>query len=133
MIKVNIYYITKGITIPTSHLKFGSEAMVFDPHFIILVMNDSLDESLNSKLEISGGKKNISSDVFMNAGVLLKKCLNVFSVNPTLLTSSVVDVCNFVITQKCSEVLRVPDDLTFYNIAVLFIHFHFTFCPHMTE
>ena len=49
----------------------------------------------------------------MNAGVFLKKCLNILSVNPAFLTASVVDVGDFVITQKCSEVFRVPDVLTF--------------------
>ena len=66
MIKVNIYYITKGITIPTSHLKFGSEAMVFDLHFTHLIMNHCFDKCLNSKLKISCGKQNVSSDVLMN-------------------------------------------------------------------
>ena len=53
--------------IPTSHLEFSSETMVFDLHFTHLVMNHSLDECLYSKLEIAGGKQNISPDVLMNA------------------------------------------------------------------
>ena len=69
----------------------------------------------------------------MNAGVFLKKCLNRFSIDPALLVSRIIDVGDIVILQECGKVLWVPDDLTFYNIAVLFIHFHFTFCPHMTE
>ena len=49
----------------------------------------------------------------MDTGVLLKKCLNCFSIDPALFVSSIVDIGDFVITQKCSEVLRVPDVLTF--------------------
>ena len=60
----------------TSHLKFGSEAVVFNPQFTHLVVHHSLDEGLNPKLEVPGSKQNVSSDVFMNAGVLLKKSLN---------------------------------------------------------
>ena len=72
-------------------------------------MNDSLNESLDSKLKIAGGEQNVSPDVFMHAGVHLKECLNIFSVNPTLLTASVVDVGHIMVTQEGSEVLRVPD------------------------
>ena len=50
--------------------------MVFDLHFTHLVMNHCFDECLNSKLKISCGKQNVSSDVLMNARVLLKKILN---------------------------------------------------------
>ena len=100
--------------------------MVFDPHFIILVMNDSLDESLNSKLEISGGKKNVSSDVVMNAGVLLKKILNWFTIYPALLMPSNVVVGDIMITQECSKILRVPDVCTFLQYLR---HLHFYFVP----
>ena len=86
--------------------------MVFNPHFTHLVMNDRLDEGLDTELEIAGSKQNISPDVLMDAGVLLKECLNTFSVNPALLTASIVDVGNVMITQECGEVLRVPDVFT---------------------
>ena len=84
--------------IPTSHLKFSSEAMVFDLHFTHFVMNHCFNECLNSKLEISCGEQNVSTDVLMNAGVLLKKILNWFSVNPALLVAGIVDVSDFVVT-----------------------------------
>ena len=99
--------------IPTSHLEFSSETMVFDLHFTHLVMNHSLDECLYSKLEIAGGKQNISPDVLMNAGVLLKKILNRFSIYLALLVSSIVDISDIVIPQECGEVLRVPDVIKF--------------------
>ena len=69
MMKVNIdiQNITKYFMIPTSHLEFSSETMVFDLHITHLVVNHSLDECLYSKLEIAGGKQNISPDVLMNA------------------------------------------------------------------
>ena len=79
--------------------------MVFDLHVTHLVMNDSLDKCLNSKLEIAGCKQNVSSDVLMNAGVLLKKILNRFSIYPALLVSSIVDVGDIVIPQECGKVL----------------------------
>ena len=82
-------------------------------------MHNSLDEGLDTELEIPGGEQNIPPDVFMNAGVFLKKCLNILSVNPAFLTASVVDVGDFVITQKCSEVLRVPDVFTFSQYCKL--------------
>ena len=99
--------------IPTSHLEFSSETMVFDLHITHLVVNHSLDECLYSKLEIAGGKQNISPDVLMNAGVLLKKILNRFSINPALFVSSIVDISDIVIPQECGEVLRVPDVIKF--------------------
>ena len=105
----------------TSHLEFSSETMVFDLHFTHLVMNHSLDECLYSKLEIAGGKQNISPDVLMNAGVLLKKILNRFSIYLALLVTSIVDISDIVIPQECGEVLRVPDVFTFYNIADFYI------------
>ena len=95
-------------------------------------MNDSLNESLDSKLKIAGGEQNVSPDVFMHAGVLLKECLNIFSVNPALLTASVVYIGNIVIAQEGSKVLRVPDVYTFLQFCRL-LHFIFTFCLHMTE
>ena len=72
--------------------------MVFDPQVTHLVMNDRLDEGLHTKLEISCGEQNVSPDVLMNAGVLLKKILNWFSVNPALLVAGIVDVSDFVVT-----------------------------------
>ena len=87
-------------------------------------MNDSLNESLDSKLKIAGGEQNVSPDVFMHAGVLLKECLNIFSVNPALLTASVVDVGNFMITQEGSKVLRVPDVFTFLQYCRLTCHIY---------
>ena len=95
-------------------------------------MNDSLNESLDSKLKIAGGEQNVSPDVFMHAGVLLKECLNIFSVNPALLTASVVDVINIVIAQEGSKVLRVPDVYTRLQCCKL-LHSYITFCLHMTE
>ena len=83
--------------------------MVLYSQFTHLVVHNSLDETLDSKLEITGSKQNVSSYVFMNAGVLLKKCLNIFSIYPALLITSIVDVGYIVITQECSEVLGVPD------------------------
>ena len=99
--------------IPTSHLEFSSETMVFDLHITHLVVNHSLDECLYSKLEIAGGKQNISPDVLMNAWVLLKKILNRFSIYLALLVSSIVDISDIVIPQECGEVLRVPDVIKF--------------------
>ena len=87
--------------------------MVFDLHVTHLVMNDSLDKCLNSKLEIAGCKQNVSPDVLMNAGVLLKKILNRFSINPALFVSSIVDISNRVIPQESSKVLGVPECLHF--------------------
>ena len=95
-------------------------------------MNHSLDEGLDTELEIAGSKQNISPDVFMDAGVLLKECLNIFSVNPALLTASVVDLVNIVITQEGSKVLRVPEVFTFSQFCRS-LHFNHTFCLHMTE
>ena len=95
-------------------------------------MNHCFDEGLDTELEIAGGEQNIPPDVFMNTGVLLKECLNIFSVNPALLTASIVDVSNIMITQEGSKVLRVPDIYTFLQFC-RFLHFIFTFCLHMTE
>ena len=106
--------------------------MVFYSQFTHLVVHHSLDESLDTELEIAGGEQNISPDMLMNARVLLKECLNIFSVNPALLTASVVDVINIVIAQEGSKVLRVPDVYTFLQFCRL-LHFIFTFCLHMTE
>ena len=74
-------------------------------------MNYCLDEGLDSKLEIPSSKKNVSPDMFMNAGILLKKWLNWLSINPALLMTSIVDVRYIMITQEGGEVLRVPDDV----------------------
>ena len=86
--------------------------MVFYSQFTSIVVHHSLDEGLDTELEIAGSKQNISPDVLMDAGVLLKECLNIFSVNPALLTASIVDVGNVMITQECGEVLRVPNVFT---------------------
>ena len=110
---------TESIRELTSHLEFSSETVVFNPQFTRPVVNDSLNESLDSKLKIAGGEQNVSPDVFMHAGVHLKECLNIFSVNPTLLTASVVDVGHIVITQEGSKVLRVPDVLIFSQYSKL--------------
>ena len=118
--------------IPTSHLEFSSETMVFDLHFTHLVMNHCFDKCLNSELKISCGKQNVSSDVLMNARVLLKKILNWFSVNPALLVAGIVDVSHIMVTQECSEVLRVPEVFTFSQYCIL-LHCYCTFCLHMTE
>ena len=80
-------------------------------------MNYCLDEGLDSKLEISSSKQNVSSDVFMNARVLLKKWLNWHSINPALLMTSIVDVRHIMITQEGGEVLRVPDVFELLHIA----------------
>ena len=80
-------------------------------------MHHSLDESLDTELEIAGSKQNISPDVFMDAGVLLKECLNGFSIDPALLMASIVEVCDIMTTQERSEVLRVPEVLLLHNIA----------------
>ena len=82
-------------------------------------MHHSLDEGLDTELEIAGSEQNISPDVFMDAGVLLKKCLNWFSINPALLVATIVDIGDIVITQKGSEVLWVPDVLTFLRYCRL--------------
>ena len=79
--------------------------MVFDLHLTHLVMNHCFDKCLNSKLKISCGKQNVSSDVLMNAGVLFKKILNRFSTYPAFLMSSIVDVGDIVISQECGKVL----------------------------
>ena len=93
--------------------------MVFYSQFTHLVVHHSLDEGLDAELEISGSQKNISPDVFMDTGVLLKKFLNCFSIDLALLVTSIVVIGDFVITQKCSEVLRVPDVLTFSQYWIL--------------
>ena len=98
--------------------------MVFNPQFTHPVVHNSLDEGLDTELEIPGGEQNIPPDVFMNAGVLLKECLNIFSINPALLTASVVDVVNIVITQEGSKVLRVPDVFTFLQYCRLTCHIY---------
>ena len=95
----------------TSHLEFGSETVIFNLHLTHLVVNNYLDEGLDSKLEISSSKQNVSSDMFMNAGVVLKKWLNWHSINHALLMTSIVDVGYIMITQEGGEVLRVPDDI----------------------
>ena len=84
-------------------------------------MHNSLDKGLDTELEIPGGEQNIPPDVFMNAGVLLKKILNGFSIYSALLKPSIVDVGDIVIPHECGKVLWVPDDLTFYNIADIYI------------
>ena len=86
--------------------------MVFDPQFTRPVVHHSLDEGLDTELEVAGSQENISPDVFMDAGVLLKECLNIFSINSALFTASIVDVGNVMITQECGEVLRVPNVIT---------------------
>ena len=96
----------------TSHLEFSSETVVFYSQLTHLVVNHCFDESLDPKLEIAGGEQNIPPDVFMDAGVLLKECLNIFSINSALLTAGIVDVGNVMITQECGEVLRVPNVFT---------------------
>ena len=53
----------------------------------------------------------------MNAGVLLKECLNGFSIDPALLKASIVEICDIMTTQERSEVLRVPEVLLLHNIA----------------
>ena len=88
---------TKYFTIPTSHLKFCSEAMVFNLHFAPLVVNNFWDEGLDSKLEIAGGENNVSPDVLMNARVLLKEILNRFSIYLALLEPSIVDIGDIMI------------------------------------
>ena len=98
--------------IPTSHLEFSSKTVVFDFHVTGLVVNHRLDEGLDPKLEVAGGKQNVLPDVLMNAGVLLKKILNGFSIYPALLMSSIVDVGDIVISQECGKVLGVPDVFT---------------------
>ena len=98
--------------------------MVLHPHFTHLVVHHCLDEGLDTELEVAGCKQNIPPDVFMDTGVLLKKCLNYFSIDPALFMSSIVDIGDFVITQKCSEVLRVPDVLTFSQYCRLTFLFY---------
>ena len=95
--------------IPTSHLEFSSKTVVFDFHVTGLVVNHRLDECLDPKLEVAGGKQNVLPYVLMNAGVLLKKILNRFSINPALFVSSIVDISNRVIPQESSKVLGVPE------------------------
>ena len=93
--------------------------MVFYSQFTHFVVHNSLDESLDSKLEIASSKQNISPNVFMDTGILLKECLNVFSINSALLTASIVDVGNVMITQECGEVLRLPNVFTLLHYCRL--------------
>ena len=93
----------------TSHLEFSSETVIFNPQFTHPIVDHSLDEGLNSKLEVASSEQNVSPDVFMDAGVLLKECLNGFSINPALLIASIIDVSNIVFTQEGSEILGVPN------------------------
>ena len=53
----------------------------------------------------------------MHAGVLLKKILNCFSINPALLVASIIDVGNVVFSQEGSEILGVPD-----NVIAMYCH-----------
>ena len=114
---------TKYFTIPTSHLKLSSETVVFNLQFTHLVMNNSLDECLNTILKIAGGEQNVPSDVFMYTGVLLKKILNGFSIYPALLKPSIVDVGDIMISQECRKVLRVPDVFTYLRYCRLLHYF----------
>ena len=116
----------------TSHLEFSSETVVFYSQFTHLVVNHCFDEGLDTKLEIASSKQNISPNVFMDTGILLKECLNVFSINSALLTASIVDVGNVMITQECGEVLRVPNVFTLLQYCRL-LHVLSTFCLHMKE
>ena len=108
--------------IPTSHLEFSSKTVVFDFHVTGLVVNHRLDEGLDPKLEVAGGKQNIFPYVFMNAGVLLKKCLNRFSVDPALFIASIVDVGDIVLTQEGSEIFRVPDVIALSKYSRLLLN-----------
>ena len=76
-------------------------------------MHHSLDEGLDTELEIAGGEQNISPDVLMNAGVLLKEILNRFSIDPALLEPSIVDIGDIMIPQECGEVFRIPNVFKF--------------------
>ena len=107
----------------TSHLEFSPETVVLHPQFTHLVMNHSLNEGLDTKLEITGCKQNVSPDVLMNAGVLFKKILNRFSIYPALLMSSIVDVGDIVISQECGKVLGVPDVFTYLRYCRLLHYF----------
>ena len=109
--------------IHTPHLKLRSETVVFDLHVTGLVVNHGLDEGLDTKLEITSCKQNVSPDVLMNAGVLFKKILNRFSIYPALLMSSIVDVGDIVISQECRKVLRVPDVFTYLRYCRLLHYF----------
>ena len=104
--------------------------MIFDLHFIHLVVHDSLDESLHPKLKITGSKQNVPPNVFMNAGVLLKKCLNIFTINPALLVASSIDVRDIVIPQEGSEVLRVPDVFNIFTTLQIYVSDLYLLSPH---
>ena len=106
----------------TSHLEFSSETVIFNPQFTHPIVDHSLDEGLNSKLEVAGGKQNIFPYVFMNAGVLLKKCLNRFSVDPALFIASIVDVGDIVLPQEGSEIFRVPDVIALSKYSRLLLN-----------
>ena len=110
--------------IHTPHLKLRSETVVFDLHVTGLVVNHGLDEGLDTKLEITGCKQNVSPDVLMNAGVLFKKILNRFSIYSALLKPSIVDVGDIMISQECRKVLRVPDVFTFLQYCRLTCHIY---------
>ena len=107
--------------IPTSHLEFSSKTVVFDFHVTGLVVNHRLDECLDPKLEVAGGKQNVLPYVLMNAGVLLKKILNGFSIYSAHLKPSIVDVGDIMISQECGKVLRVPDVFTFLQYFRLYM------------
>ena len=85
-------------------------------------MNHCLYEGLDAELKIAGSQKNISSDVFMYTGVLLKKCLNRFSVDPALFIASIVDVGDIVLTQEGSEIFRVPDVIALSKYSRLLLN-----------
>ena len=104
--------------------------MVLYSQFTHLVVHNSLDETLDSKLEIAGSKQNVSPYVFMNAGVLLKKCLNIFSINPALLLASSIDVRDIVIPQEGSEVLRVPDVFNIFTTLQIYVSDLYLLSPH---
>ena len=104
----------------TSHLELSSETVVFYSQFTRLVVHHRLDEGLDTKLKIASSQQNICPDVFMNAGVLLKECLNCFSIDPALLVTSIIDVGNIVITQEGSEILGVPSIIALSQYCRLF-------------
>ena len=85
-------------------------------------MHHSLDEGLDTELEIARSEQNISPDVFMDTGVLLKKCLNRFSVDPALFIASIVDVGDIVLTQEGSEIFRVPDVIALSKYSRLLLN-----------
>ena len=103
------YFESEKKIFKSPELKLYSGLVIVDAHRPKTILDDNLNELLQSMVPVSGRSEDVLSDELMLALMLLQELLYGQFINQTLLLASlkIKVVGDGVILQQCSEVLTV--------------------------